>query len=92
MVSRGFVTMIKNAFGDWDATSLTTSSEQILAAHAGLPGHACGDHHDGRVDRVRVVVRSDDAGVEVLDGPGFPEIQSLPLRHALYHIKEHDVA
>ncbi len=70
---------------------LVVGSQQVVAAHAGLAGKTRRHHHQIRIRRVRVIVRSRDFDVVILDGPRFKHIQCLALRDAFQDINQDDI-
>src|SRR6266540_5437547 len=67
--------------------------EEVVAAHAGLAGHAGGHDADVRVLDDGVVGRAaaGDVHVELEDAPGLLQVEGLPLRDALHDVHEDDV-
>ena len=64
---------------------------KIVAAHAGLAGHAGrDDHHVRALDR-RVILGPDVLGVEAVNGRGLRDVEPLPLRDAFGDVEENDV-
>src|SRR5207244_1584096 len=68
------------------SSAASTASRAWRARHAGAHGG-----HIGAAD-VRVVVGAGQAHVEALDGAAFQQVERLPLRQALDHVEEDDVA
>src|SRR5213594_1128760 len=74
------------------ADDLRVDTEEVVAAHAGLARHAGGDDADVGAADVGVVVGADQAHVEALDGAALQQVERFPLRQALDHVEEDDVA
>ena len=71
---------------------LEIDAEQVVAAHAGLAGHAGGDDDDiGAGDR-RIVARARKSRIDALDRGRFRQVQRLALRHSVDDVEENDVA
>ncbi len=71
---------------------LEVDAEQVVAAHAGLAGDACGDDDDvGAGDR-GIVARAGQSRVDALNRGRFGQIQRLALRHAINDVEKDDVA
>ncbi len=71
---------------------LGIDAEQIVAAHAGLAGHAGGDDRDVRAFDVVVAVGAGDLAIVAFDRPRLEKIERLALRQAFDHVEQHDVA
>ncbi len=66
--------------------------DQVVPAHARLPGDAGGHDEDLRPRRLVVAVRADDPGVESLDRCRLPLVESLALRDAFDDVDHDDGA
>ena len=76
------------------ATIRRVGGQEVVAAHARLPRHARGDHHDVAVGRGVVAGRADDHRVEAGDGRRLEEVEGLCLGHVfrLRDVQEDNVA
>ena len=71
---------------------LEIDAEKVIAAHAGLARHACGDdHHAGAFDGL-VGIRAGEVGVEAVDRRGLRDVERLALRNAFGDVEHHHVA
>ena len=82
-----FGNALANRFHD-----LQVDSQQVVAAHARLARHACGDNADIGAGNCSVIVRARKTGVEAIHGAGFGNIKRLALRDALGDVEQHHVA
>jgi hypothetical protein len=71
---------------------LGVGPDQIVAAHPGLARNTGGDDDDIGAGDVGVVVRPRDDRVVALDRRALNDVERLPLRHAVDHVEQHDVA
>ena len=62
--------------------------EEVVTAHAGLAGDACGDDDDVGVRGVGVVVGADDGDVALFDGHGLKEVEGFALGHTFDDVDE----
>ena len=67
-------------------------ADQIVAAHARLPGDAGGDDNDVCAADGAIVFRPGHRRIEPFDRRGFGDVQSLALRNPIHDVEKDDVA
>ena len=98
MASSGLVTMIRMVSGERETScshhlgdDLGVLGQQVVAAHAGLPGEAGGDHADVRAGGGVVVAAAGDAGVEAQHRRRLHHVQGLAGGELGGHVHHHHV-
>ena len=71
---------------------LEVDAKQVVAAHAGLAGHAGGDDDDVCAGDRGIVARANQSRVDAFNRGRFGQIQRLALRHAIDDVEQDDVA
>ena len=74
------------------ADDLGVFEEEIVAAHAGLPGKAAGDDDDVGSGVIGGVIGALDVAVEAFEAGGLEHVEGLALGHAFDDVVEDDVA
>lgn len=70
---------------------LQVDAQEIVAAHARLARHACGDDDDVCAFNGGVIVRASELRIETIDRRRFGDIQPLALRGAFRNVEKDDV-
>ncbi len=86
-VGRMLLDAVADGFHD-----LEVDADEVVAAHAGLAGHARRHDDHVRAGDVRVIVGALVLGVEAVDRRGFGDVETLALGNAFRDVEQHDVA
>src|SRR5256714_1640217 len=73
------------------ADDVLVGFHEVVPGHAGLAGHAGGDHADARPGRLLVAIGSDDGGVIADDRAGLQQVEGLSLGQAFNDVDQHEV-
>ena len=71
---------------------LEVDAEQVIAAHARLARHAGSDNANVCTGNIGIIAGTPETGIEAVDRPGLGDVERFPLRHALDHVEQDDVA